>query len=279
MNYRHIYHAGNFTDVIKHSILTLLVDYLRQKPSAFCYIDTHAGAGLYDLNSEASKKTGEHAAGIMRLIQSDLPIPPSLVDYLQIVSRFRSGDKLSHYPGSPFLVHSLLRPQDCMILNEFQPEVCQQLRQNCYDKEHVAIHQRDAYEFLPAILPPSISRGVVLIDPSFEKLEENDSIRMAVDKALKRWSQGVYMIWYPISVERNWNIDSVALLAGVNKYLIAELTVQVQHPQAKGLLGCRVLVINPPWTLSENLKKLLPHLWNIYSPQKQGHWRVFSHSR
>lgn len=274
MNYRHIYHAGNFTDVMKHSILTLIIDYLKQKPSPFCYIDTHAGVGLYDLNSEAARKTGEHAAGIMRLIQSDLPIPLSLGDYLQIVSQFKSGDKLSHYPGSPFFAQSLLRPQDRMILNEYQPEVCQQLRQYCYGIEHVAIHQRDAYEFLPAILPPPVLRGVVLIDPSFEKLEENDSIKMALEKSLKRWPQGVYMIWYPISVVRNWNIEAVALLAGVNKYLIAELTVQAQNPQAKGLIGCRVLVINPPWTLAENLKKLLPHLWNIYSPHHKGHWRV-----
>lgn len=274
MNYRHIYHAGNFTEVVKHSILALIIAYLKQKSSAFCYIDTHAGEGLYDLNSEQARKTGEHHAGVMRLMQNDLQHPPQLHDYLQTLSHFKTGDQLTHYPGSPWLAYDLMRPQDRMILNEYHPEVCRQLKQYFYGKEQIAIHRRDAYEFLPAILPPPILRGVALIDPPFEKLEENDRIKMALEKALKRWPQGVYVVWYPITVERNWNIEAVALLPEINQYLIAELNIQSQGPQAKGLIGCRVLVINPPWTLADNLKQLLPHLWKIFSPQGQGNYRV-----
>ncbi len=274
MNYRHIYHAGNFSDVIKHSILTLIVDYLKQKNSPFCFIDTHAGEGLYDLNSVEASKTGEHMSGITRLIQSHLPKPASLNSYLQILDQFRMADKLSHYPGSPWLVYNLLRPQDRMILNEYHPEICRKLKQHFFQNDLVAIHHRDAYEFLPAILPPPMARGLVLMDPAFESLEENEKIRMSLGKALKRWPQGIYMVWYPISVERDWNVESITLLPGVNKSLIAELSIQTQGPQAKGLIGCRVLVINPPWTLADNLQILLPFLWQLFSPQRQGCYKI-----
>jgi 23S rRNA (adenine2030-N6)-methyltransferase len=274
MNYRHIYHAGNFTEVLKHTVLTLILDYLRQKPAPFCYIDTHAGEGIYDLSSEEAEKTGEFNAGVMQLIRSDLGRPSVMNEYWEIISQFRTGDKITHYPGSPYIAYSLLREQDCMILNEFHAPTCQRLKQNFHHKSRIAIHQRDAYEFLPAIVPPPASRGVVLVDPPFENKEENLKINLALEKSLKRWAQGIYLIWYPISVVRSWNSEAAVLHSPVNKYLIAELTIQAQKPHAKGLLGCRLLVINPPWTLAGTLKSLLPHLWEIWNIDRQGGWKV-----
>jgi 23S rRNA (adenine2030-N6)-methyltransferase len=274
MNYRHIYHAGNFTEVVKHSVLTIILDYLRQKDSAFCFIDTHAGEGIYDLSSIEAEKTGESNTGVQRLINSGASHPQCLETYLQILKPYQSGDKLQYYPGSPEFARQMLRPQDCMIINEFHPETYRRLKQNFHGKPRVAIHHRDAYEFLPAVLPPPVGRGIVLIDPPFEQKDENDKILALLGKCLKRWAHGIYMVWYPVTTQRSWNLQTVALQNGIDRYLITGLTIAAEDPRSKGLLGCQLLVVNPPWKLAETLPSLLSHLWEIFNIDRQGGWFV-----
>lgn len=275
MNYRHSYHAGNFTEVVKHSVLMLILDYLRQKPAPFCYIDTHAGEGIYDLQSVEAEKTGEAAAGVQRLVQGNQHHPEMMKDYLQALKPYQIGDQLTHYPGSPWFAYPMLRPQDRMILNEYHPEINRRLKQNFVGKP-VAIHQRDAYELLPAILPPAIARGMVLIDPPFEQTDENEKIQAMLKKCLKRWAQGIYVIWYPITTQRSWNLEEVVLNNAIDRYLIAELTIATEDLRTKGLLGCKLLIINPPWKLAETLEILLKHLWEIFNVNQQGGWTVKS---
>lgn len=273
MNYRHIYHAGNFTEVVKHSVLALIIEYLRQKSAGFCYIDTHAGEGIYDLTSLEAQKTGEAAAGVQRLIQQPQH-PDSLRSYLQILKPYQLHQQLTQYPGSPVFAYQLLRSQDQMILNEYHSQICQQLKQNFAGKSRVAIHQRDAYEFLPAVVPPLIARGLVLIDPPFEQKDENEKIQLMLEKAVKKWMHGIYMIWYPITNLRSWRWQAVVSRLPVKDYLVAELTIAVNPLDTKGLLGCRLLIINPPWRLADALKPLLNYLWEIFTMDRRGGWSV-----
>lgn len=272
MNYRHIFHAGNFSEVVKHYALTMIIDYLRKKSAPFCYIDTHAGEGIYDLTSVEAEKTGEAADGVLRILEVKHH-PECMNHYLQGLQPYLTAGKLHDYPGSPLWAYRMLRPQDSMILNEAHPEINRILKQNFSGKPQVAIHQRDAYEFLPAILPPAAARGLVLIDPPFEKIDENENIQIMIQKSLSRWGNGIYMIWYPITPQRDWNPRAVVSNCAIKNYLIAELTI-TEEPEAKGLLGCRLLIINPPWKLAENLKILLSHLWKIFSIDHQGGFAI-----
>lgn len=279
MNYRHIYHAGNFTEVVKHCALTLIIDYLCKKEAPFCYIDTHAGEGIYNLSSVEAEKTGESVAGVGRII-GDMAHHPACMDlYLQSLKPYQMGDKLTHYPGSPGFVYPRLRPQDTMILNEYHPETAERLKKNFYGKPQVMIHQRDAYEFLPAILPPPVARGLVLIDPPFEQKNENEKIQVMLEKSLKRWAHGIYMVWYPVTTLRSWHVESVPLYSGMENYLMAELTIATEDSRSKGLLGCQLLIINPPWKLAETLSILLKHLWGIFNIDQQGGWTVHSYTK
>lgn len=272
MNYRHIYHAGNFTEVLKHSVLTLIIEYLKEKPAPFCYMDSHAGAGVYNLRSEQAEKTGEAKSGIQRFLESKQPYPVFLQSYLQALAPYQNEAGLQFYPGSPMVAYSMLRPIDQMILNESHPEINDQLKQNFYGKSQVSIHQRDAYEFLPAILPPKQSRGIVLIDPPFELSDENEKIKKVIEKCLKRWAQGIYVIWYPVTSQRNYDPQQVVSYNSLQKYLQVKLTIAPASPQNKGLLGCQLLIINPPWKLAEKLQILLPYLWKIFNINGQGTW-------
>lgn len=274
MNYSHIYHAGNFTEVLKHSVLTLIIDYLRQKPAPFCYVDSHAGAGIYDLTSLQAEKTGEANAGVQRIIDYPGPHPDCMSMYLQALKPYRTAQGLIYYPGSPLLAHSMLRANDHMLLNEFHPQINQTLKQNFYGKLNAVIHHRDAYEFLPAILPPRQSRGMVLIDPPFEKEDENEKINKVMQKCLKRWAHGIYLIWYPISTKRSWNLAEIVEQNAIKKYIIAEFSIGNGISQEKGLVGCKLLIVNPPWKLAATLKILLSHLCNIYSINGKGSWSV-----
>jgi len=274
MNYRHIFHAGNFTEVVKHCVLTLIIDYLRKKETPFCVMDSHAGEGIYDLTSPEAEKTGEAAAGIRRIIKDDAHHPQCMQSYLQILKPFQTGGQLTHYPGSPWFAYQMLRPQDCLVLNELHPETNRRLKQNFSGKPQVAIHQRDAYELLPAILPPPVARGVVLIDSPFEQKDESEKIQQLLAKCLKRWAHGIYIVWYPITTARSWNVQTLTLQNAIERYLIVELTIAAQGPNAKGLLGCQLLIVNPPWQLADTLNGLLKYLWEIFSLGHQGGWVV-----
>lgn len=251
MNYRHIFHAGNFADVFKHVVLSLLLKSLHKKETPFCYLDTHAGASRYDLSSAAAQKNGEYRDGIKRLWNSQ-PMP-ELVDYLAAVRALNDADSLRYYPGSPRVARFFLRPQDRAVLFELQPEECTQLKTEFAGDRQVLVQGQDGYAGLKALLPPKERRGLVLIDPPYESDKEFEQVIDGLRIAHARWDTGMYALWYPIKgrppVER---FHRMLVATGIRKILLAEFS---PYPEDSGfrLNGCGMVVINPVWKLDETL--------------------------
>lgn len=278
MNYRHIYHAGNFADVFKHCVLLLLIESLLHKDKPFCYVDTHAGIGIYDLQSEFAQKTLEYSLGVAHILDcAAQDIPPELAPYLAAIKQLNfpfvtmplNGSNLRFYPGSPYLVRSLLRAHDRMILTELHKEDVLQLKQVFARDKQVAVHHCDGYQGLKAFLPPRERRGLVLIDPAFEQKNEFELILAALQTALSRWQSGIYAIWYPIT--------DFALVSNFRRFLrkmsvpvlICEMTINKQTA-LKEFVGCGFAIINPPWQLDKKLQRVLPWLWKALSINQQG---------
>jgi 23S rRNA (adenine2030-N6)-methyltransferase len=278
MNYRHLYHAGSFADVLKHVVLTLLLQHFLKKDNPFCFIDSHAGLGLYDLQSEEAQTTHEAANGVLRLPKNIEDVPEWLAPYWKIVHAMQASENISLYPGSPLIARDFLRPQDKMILNEKHDETYEELKHFFYRVAQVTVHHRDAYEFLPAILPvKDYSRALVLIDPAYEKITEKVDVTVALTKVLKRFAHGTYAIWLPLT-EKMPHLElskELKALLPPEKNLLIEFSIADPASIEKGLIGCAMIIINPPWQFKETLQDALPSLWNILSIRGQGSWRTF----
>lgn len=279
MNYLHSYHAGNFCDVVKHVCQIGLLDALMRKPGPFCYIDTHAGAGVYDLFSEFSEKTKEYEKGIELVIHANNP-PPLVQRYLDCVHRI--NDKLTHskhsslryYPGSPMIAHDIIRQQDRIVACELHPNEYQSLK-NCFMGVHqVNAHHTDGFLGLKAFLPPKERRGLVLIDPPYEDPDEFARITRSLPTALRRFENGIYAIWYPIKEKYHLDHFYKAVRQNIeNDVFIIELTTYPDLPQH--LNGCGMAIINPPWQFDEIINKNLFWLWNALSINQQGHYKAY----
>ncbi|WP_448204729.1 23S rRNA (adenine(2030)-N(6))-methyltransferase RlmJ [Azospirillum sp. sgz302134] len=259
MNYRHIFHAGNPADVMKHAVLALIIDHLRAKPTPFCVLDAHAGIGRYDLDSEQARKTLEFEDGIGRLFGHPLP-HPALQPYLDAVAALNPDRRLRWYPGSPRLARALLRDQDRLVLNELHPEDVQTLKAEFAGDRRVSVQQADAYHALKVNLPPKEKRGLALIDPPFEKADEFTRMAEGLKAAHKRWPTGVYALWYPVKEQAAvWRFQEAVENTGIRKILTVELT---WHPEDTHLRlnGSGLLIVNPPWKLDETLRDMLPAL-------------------
>jgi len=258
LSYRHSFHAGNFADVLKHAVLALLLEALRRKETPFCYIDTHAGVGRYDLGSAEAEKTGEWRDGIGRLWEL-AEVPTALEPYLAAVQAMNDSGALRFYPGSPRVARHLLRPQDRMVLTELHPTDLPLLRQEFAGDRQVGIHHQDGYRGLKAFLPPPERRGLVLFDPAYEVKDEYEQVIDALLAAHRRWPTGMYALWYPVlsraPLERMWQRLRES---GVRKILRTELTVRTGG--ALGMHGSGVVMVNPPWQLDQQLETLLPWL-------------------
>lgn len=258
MNYRHAFHAGNFADVFKHAVLTLLLGHLCRKDTPFAVFDVHAGVGLYDLWGDAAGKTGEWQDGIERFLAE--PAPPDLADYVAAVGAVNEPGSLRFYPGSPLLARRAMRPGDRLVLAELHPDDVRLLKGNFAGDPQVAVHHRDAYEALKALLPPPERRGLVLIDPPFEIGGEFTRIRRGLAQALKRWVAGTYVVWYPIKDRPPVAAFHEELAAlPVREILAAELLIHSDDYPAR-LNGCGLAILNPPWQLDETLTGLMPEL-------------------
>src|SRR3954452_6599982 len=200
MNYRHAFHAGGFADVIKHIVLARILTYLQDKPAAFRVIDTHAGAGLYDLDSDEARRGGEWLTGIARLMQARLSNETIALTkpYLDIVRAFNPKGELKAYPGSPLIARGLLRPQDRLLLCELEPKARKALIGVLRRDEQARVVDLDGWMALPAFVPPKERRGLVLIDPPFEAKDEFDKLAAQLARAVAKWPTGVYVVWYPI---------------------------------------------------------------------------------
>lgn len=262
MNYRHIYHAGNFADVLKHAVLALVVDYLKSKPKPFRVIDTHAGIGEYDLTSVEATKTEEWRAGIGRLLSIELPteIREMLSPYFSTLEISNPQETIQRYPGSPLLVSRLLRSIDTLIVNELHPADFETLKSIFARNRQVKVLNLDGWAVMKATLPPKERRGVVLIDPPFEEPGELDRMLQAISEAMVRFETGIVLLWYPIKDRQVTArfIEQVQNL-GLPKVLSTELYLRTPRDPDR-LNGSGLVIVNPPFGLAAKLQKLTPFL-------------------
>lgn len=275
MNYRHAFHAGNFADVFKHALLVRILMHLQAKDTAYRYLDTHAGAGLYDLESGPGARTREADAGIRRLRKANLPADAALLlePYLRIVAAV-AGSENRLYPGSPEIAARLARPQDRLTLVELHPEDHAALhRQHARDRR-IATVQIDGWLAWKAYVPPAERRGLVLVDPPFEAPGEYDRLVDGLRIAAAKWTGGIFALWYPIKDAAAVRRFADALReAAIPKTLRLELVVDPGAMEER-LAGCGLIVVNPPWTLKSEAEIMLPVLCRILSRQASVNWRA-----
>lgn len=281
MNYRHIYHAGNFADVLKHAVLAQLVLYMQKKDKAFRVLDTHAGIGLYDLSSEEAQKTGEWRDGIGKVMAAEFSpqVAAVLKPYLDAVRElnpgFEADGALKLYPGSPKLSRMLFRPQDRLAAMELHPDDYNRLSRLFEGDFQTRVTELDGWLALGAHLPPKEKRGVVLVDPPFEIKGEYDRLVKGLATAYKRFSGGTYCLWYPLKKGAPIKMFHEQLQAlNIPKMLCAELTVQSDR-EATGLNGSGVIVVNPPFTLKDELHLVLPALKDVMAKDRYASQRAF----
>jgi 23S rRNA (adenine2030-N6)-methyltransferase len=275
MNYRHAYHAGNFADVMKHMVLVALLDAMKQKNTPFCYIDTHAGSGRYDLKGVHARKTGEADEGVAQL-KAASGLPPLLWKWLEVVRACNEGDEIRYYPGSPWIAAHLMREGDSAQLCELHTEEADRLRQLFHHDARVHVHNRDGYEAMKALVPPKEKRGFVLIDPPFEQQEgEFRTIEKALKAAMEKWPTGIFAVWYPIKVRsqvqpfHRW----LATRSGAKRVLAAEFLLHKDDSPLR-LNGTGMVIVNAPWKLDETIRDSLKALPKLLGQPGESEYRL-----
>jgi 23S rRNA (adenine2030-N6)-methyltransferase len=262
--------------VFKHAVLCRILNYLRTKPAPFRVIDTHAGAGVYDLAGSEASRGGEWHAGIARLMAAELasPVAALLAPYLEVVNALNERGRLRTYPGSPALARAWLRAQDRLVAWEIEPQAAAALRQNLRGDIRIKTLEIDGWTALGAYVPPKERRGLVLVDPPFEA--EGDFVRLArgLAAAHRKWATGIYALWYPIKGSSERDVLAKRLRRqGIAKILRGELTVAPLSDPDR-LNGCGMILVNPPWTLEKELSVLLPALAAILGRDGKGGYRL-----
>ncbi|MFY9685980.1 MAG: 23S rRNA (adenine(2030)-N(6))-methyltransferase RlmJ [Pseudolabrys sp.] len=266
MNYRHEFHAGNFADVFKHAVLCRILWYLRGKPAAFRVIDTHAGAGLYDLTSDAATRGGEWHRGIERLLSAKTSeaVEQLLTPYLDVIGALNQPGRLTIYPGSPALVRAWLRPQDRLTACELEPKARVALARNLRGDSRIKTLGIDGWVALNAYVPPKERRGLVFIDPPFEDDSDFSNFVTGLGAAYRKWATGIYALWYPIKGRREADLLAKRLVRlGLGRVLRAEILVEPLGDPGR-LNGAGMILVNPPWTLESELSALLPALIQVF---------------
>jgi 23S rRNA (adenine2030-N6)-methyltransferase len=251
MNYKHIYHAGNFADVAKHIGLQYCLDALKRKEAGFFALDTHAGRGFYDLQAPEAQKSGEADRGVQQLVQTSLG-EADLSSYFAAI-RARRGKRLAQYPGSPALIAQSLRPQDRAVFVELMPAEARAAEREVESPGRLRTLIDDGYAVLKASVPPEERRGLVLIDPPYESLDELKTMLQAFADAYRRWPTGVFLLWYPIrSATQRRNVHARFEALEIPKMLYADLAI---HPDdaGVGLAGSGLMIVNPPYGCDAHL--------------------------
>ncbi len=272
-SYRHAFHAGNHADVLKHMVLVQLLSYLNQKDTAYMVIDTHAGAGVYQLDGDYASKSGEAQEGIARLWDRK-DLPPLLKEYVQHIKAMNPAGMLRHYPGSPFLAERVMREQDRLRLFELHPTEGKILDENIRRLEaHAAANgqrargkrilaeRADGFAGLKALLPPPSRRGLVLIDPPYEDKDDYRKVKVAIEDAQKRFAGGTYAVWYPaLGRLESQQLPERLKRVAQSEWLHVTLHIGSPGDEGRGLVGSGMFIINPPWTLESTLKETMPWL-------------------
>ncbi len=268
LSYRHSFHAGNFADVLKHTVQTLIIEALKQKPKAFVYYDTHAGAGKYSLFNKYSRKNAEYKEGIEKIWQ--LPNPPQeITTYLTLIKELNPNGVLQLYPGSPLVAHSLMPKQNRLELSELHPTDYLLLEQEFSHLRSINVVQKDGYKHLNSKLPPIQRRGLVLIDPPYELKNEYHDVIKNIKQAHKRFATGIYAIWYPVVSRHNTErFINQFKNAGIKNILRIELNIK-QDSNEHGMTGTGMIIINPPWKLAQQMHNLMP--WLLENLKQDNH--------
>lgn len=262
LSYRHAFHAGNFADVLKHTVLTLVLDYMTRKEKGFHYIDSHSGAGMYQLADEFAQKTGEYKGGIAKLM-NEQDLPEALLPYINLMKEFNSSSDssvLNLYPGSPAIAKRFMRRQDSTHLFELHPTDIQHLKDFCYRWKKSFIKQSDGYQGVLGLLPPPSRRGVVLIDPPYELKADYQNAVNTIIKAYKKFATGTYILWYPV-VKRELikQMSDSFTNSSVKNLLQVEFCLS-EDTEAYGMTGSGLFIVNPPWQLAKQMAEVLPYL-------------------
>jgi 23S rRNA (adenine2030-N6)-methyltransferase len=281
MNYRHAFHAGGFADVIKHIVLVRILLYLQDKQAPFRVIDSHAGAGIYDLTGDEARRSGEWLTGIARLMQARFSETalPLVTPYLDIVRAFNPQRDLKAYPGSPLIARALLRPQDRLTACEVEPKARKRLIEALRRDTQARVVDLDGWVALPAFVPPKERRGLVLIDPPYEQKDEFERMAAGFAQAFAKWPTGSYLLWYPVKSRRATDslarhvAETVGAGAAPGRCLRLEFSVAPQTASA-GLISAGLLIVNPPWTLAGELKTILPELEKPLGQGGAGRFRL-----
>lgn len=278
LSYRHAFHAGNHADVLKHVVTIQLMRYLAQKDTPYMYIDTHAGAGVYALDTGYAAKNAEYETGIARLwSRKDMPAP--VAEYVQLVKSLNPSGKMRYYPGSPYCADRTMREQDRLRLFELHPSDSRILEENFRKLEthaaaqgqrptvrgkRVMVQVGDGFTGLKALLPPPSRRGLVLIDPPYENKMDYRSVKDTLADALTRFSTGTYAVWYPVlqRMESRQLPDKLKRLPA-NGWLNVTLSISTPSPDGFGLHSSGMFIINPPYTLEPMLKEIIPYLVSV----------------
>jgi 23S rRNA (adenine2030-N6)-methyltransferase len=276
LNYRHAFHAGSFADVFKHAVLCRILHYLREKPAPFRVIDTHAGAGIYDLTSAEANRGGEWHDGIERLLAAKAdgrlpePVVELLTPYLDVIGALNAPGKLTAYPGSPALTRAWLRADDRLVACELEPHAAIALSRHLRADSRIKTIEIDGWTALQAHVPPPERRGLVLVDPPFEEVADFHRLSHMLGLAHRKWATGIYALWYPIKGRGETEELAKRLRrSGIAKILRAELTVSPVSDPTR-LNGSGLILVNPPWTLEAELAVLLPVLSRLLERQPNG---------
>jgi 23S rRNA (adenine2030-N6)-methyltransferase len=271
LSYRHGFHAGGWADVHKHVVLSLLLRHLARKETPFTVVDAYAGDALYDLGGPEALKTREFEAGIARIFAEPTP-PPEVTPYLEAVRVMNPSQSMTVYPGSPALIRSFLRNEDSLIANELHPAAHRALAHWAKDDCRIAVHRRDAQEFLTWVSTPRLRRGLVLIDPAYEVKSEYDEMPPLVGRLVKAWPGGIYALWYPLLREGRHRAMLAALKDEVRDLLISE--IRPPTPPEIGMQGAGMAIVNPPWRLDADLTGATAWLtrafWSPPAPSRSG---------
>jgi len=273
LSYRHAFHAGNFADVLKHLILIQVINYLKQKDKPFCCIDTHAGAGMYTLNSDYALKNREFDTGIAKLWQRT-DLPQAVADYVALIKQFNPIDRLNHYPGSPLIAQQLLRANDRLFCYELHSTEIKILTATLKKDRHIKVFHADGLKNSLGLLPPTERRGLVLIDPSYELKTDYQEVIETLIAMYKRFANGTFALWYPvINRRRNNELEQKLKTSGIKNVHLFELGIQADSPEP-GMTASGMIVINPPWTLKSEMEHALPWLAETLGPPGTGFYRL-----
>ena len=273
LSYRHSFHAGSHADVLKHTVQSLIIESLKEKEKPFLYLDTHAGAGRYQLASEHAERTGEYLEGIARIWQQD-DLPEELTPYITVLKHFNRSGTLRYYPGSPLIARQLLREQDTLQLTELHPSDYPLLRSEFQKDERATVARGDGYQQLKSKLPPPSRRGLILIDPPYEMKTDYQAVVQGISEGYKRFATGTYAVWYPVVMRAQIKRMLKELEAtGIRRILQIELAVRPDSDQ-RGMTASGMIVVNPPWKLEQQMQNVLPWLHSKLVPAGTGHTLV-----